>query len=69
MKTRDTKIKTATILRFKISAMSNFEWVILTRGSGDEVMAFYWHFQPLDDLPDPSRLLSATLSPAAITRL
>ena len=32
-------------------------------------MVFYWHFQPLYDLPDPSRLLSASLSPAAIARL
>ena len=43
--------------------------VILTRGSGDEVMGFYWHFQPLDYLPDPSGLLSAPLSHAAIMRL
>ena len=57
------------ILRLKISTMSNFEWAILTRGNGTEAMAFYQHFWLLDDLPDPSKLLSASLSPVVITRL
>jgi len=61
--------KNCKILRLEISTTSNFERAILTHESDDEAMVFYWHFQPLDDLPDPSRLLSATLSPAAITRL
>ena len=43
--------------------------MILTRGSGDEAMAFYCHFQPSNDLPDLSGLLSASLNLAAITRL
>jgi len=43
--------------------MANFEWVILICGSSDEAMAFYQ--QP----PNPSGLLSASLSPAVITRL
>ena len=47
------KLKAVKIVRFEIST-SNSEWVILTRGSGDEVMALYRHFQPLDNLPDPS---------------
>jgi len=61
------KINTAKILWFKISTTSNFERVILTRGSSNEAMAFYRHFQPSDDLPDCSRLLSASLSPVMIT--
>ena len=47
------KLKTVKIVWFEIST-SNSEWVILTRGSGDEIMALYRHFQPLDNLPDPS---------------
>jgi len=38
-------------------------------GSSNEAVAFYRHFQPSDNLPDPSRLLSASLSPAEIMRL
>ena len=56
-------------LQFEISATSNFEQEILTHGSGDGAVVFYWHFQPSDDLPDPNELLSASLSPAAIARL
>ena len=57
-KPQDMKIK---ILRLKISTTSNFERVILTHGNSDEAMAFYRHFQPLDDLPDRSRLHPLTL--------
>ena len=53
----------------KISISQNFERAIPTCGSGTEAMAFYWHFQPSDDLPDPSGLLSASLSPVTILRL
>ena len=45
---------------------SNFEWAILTRGSGDKTMALYQYFQPSDSLPDPSGPLSTSISPAAI---
>ena len=48
--------------------MSDFEWVILTRGSGDKAMALYQHFQPLDSLRDLSGSLSASVSPTAIKR-
>ena len=49
--------------------MSNFQRAFLTHGGGNEVMVFYRHFQPSHNLPDPSRLLSASLSPAVIMRL
>jgi len=57
------KIKTAKILLFEISTMPNFEWVILTWGSGDEVMAFYWHFQPSDTFLTPA---DSCLHPLAV---
>jgi len=63
MKPRDMKIKTAKILLFEISTMPNFEWVILTWGSGDEVMAFYWHFQPSDTFLTPA---DSCLHPLAV---
>ena len=62
----DAKIKTAKILRLEIQLYVKVEVVIRTRGGSDEAMAA---FQPSVDLPDPSGLLSASLSPAAITRL
>ena len=45
---------------------SNFEWAILTHGSGDKAMALYQYFQPSDRLPDPSGPLSASVSPVTI---
>ena len=68
MKPQDMKIKNAKIFTVRNFNNVKFEWVILTRGNGDEAMSFYQHFQPLDDLPDPSRLLSAPPSPASIAR-
>jgi len=62
------KIKTAKFLQFEISTTS--KQAILTCGSSDEAMAFHFqHFQPSGNFLDPSRLWSASLSPAAITRL
>ena len=70
MKPQDTKVKTVKMLWVEISTSSNFELVVLTRGCGNEAIAFYRHFQPpLDNLLDPNGLLPASLSPAAITRL
>ena len=43
--------------------MSNIEPAILTCGSA---MALYQYFQALDDLPDPSGPLFASVSSAAI---
>ena len=54
MKPQDTKIKTVKILQLEITTTS--KWAILTRGSSNEAMAFYQHFQPLDNFPDPSGL-------------
>ena len=65
MKRRDTKINK----NCENFTVWNFNNVKFERGSGDEAMLFYRHFQPLDDLPDPSRRLSAPPSPAAIVRL
>ena len=44
--------------------MSNFEWAILTRGSGDKAVALYQYIQPSDGLPYPIGPLSAPVSPA-----
>ena len=68
MMARHTKINTTKSFTFEILMLSHFECEQSPTWYVDRAMALCWYFKPLDEgaLPDPSRPLSAHVSPGAI---